>query len=358
MTSLTPASVSLEYVVFMVDNKPYCLWSDKGIKEYTLEFLDNIDPTYFEYQANTNLQKLKFKKYKLHAALAIRIAYSHGLETLFSLLCAAIQSPYCIPGWLLLCNNTQLYNIVKNINSHEQVISLLKQHRIDWQRVSSAIHEPLILEDKEKEKSIKIRFGELWSRWASDFLAETFRKEYNSIKHGFRVKAGGFSFAIGVEEIPGIRAPKEKMQLIGKSEFGSSFFDYIPIGEIKQHIQLRRNSTNWDPEDMAWGLHLISISISNIVSFLKIINGVDATKVKFNFPRDTETFQEPWRRTTSLGVTSLTGSGNIIPVELITNYSADKLKDLYKDGKVLHRKIINIKQQQNSSAHGTDTEVT
>jgi len=343
MTNPTPNSVSLEYAVFMVDNKPYCLWSDKSIKEYIFEFLDNIDPTYFVYQANTNLKKLNYKKYKQHAALAIRTAYSHGLETLFSLLCASIQAPNCVPGWLLLCSNAQLCSIVNKINSREQVNTLFKQHPSDWRKISLAIHAPLILEDKEKEKSIKNRFGELWSRWASDFLSETFSKEYNSIKHGFRVRPGGFSLAMGIEEIPGVHAPQENMRLMGKSEFGSSFLDYIKIGEIKHHIQLRRNSRNWDPEDMALGLHLISISISNIVSFLKVLNGVDATKVKFNWPRDTETFREPWKRTSSLGVTSLSGFSNIIPVELITKYSEDNLKDLYKDGKVLHRKIINIK---------------
>lgn len=352
-----PSSFSLNYVIFMVDDEPYCLWSDKDIKNETLEFLGMIDPKYFEYQATTNLNKLNTKKHKQNAALAIRTAYSHGLETLFSLLCSAIQSPHCVPGWLLLCSNRQLYSVVKKIHSREHLGLLLKLDHVDWQGISSAIHSPLILADKEKEKSIKTRFGELWSRWASDYLGDTFRKEYNSIKHGFRVKAGGFSFAIGAEETPGVRPPQEKMQLIGKSDFGSSYFDYIPIGTSKQHVQLRRNSTNWDPEDMAWGLHLISISISNIVSFLKVINGVDATKVKFNWPIETETFREPWKRTTSLGVTALTGLGVIIPSQMITNYGKDDLKALYKEGKVLGKKIIKIKTRHNDLAGGADADV-
>ena len=105
---------------------------------------------------------------------------------------------------------------------------------------------------------------------------------------------------------------------------------------------------------MAWGLHLISISISNIVSFLKVLNGVDATKVKFNWPRETNAFREPWKRTTSLGVTSLTGLSVIIPAETIKNYSKDDLKALYKERKVLGRRTINIKTRQDDTPGEAD----
>jgi hypothetical protein len=342
MTDISPSSVSLEFAVFMVNDKPYCLWSDKNIKEYSLQFLNKIDPGYFIYQADTNLKKLNYKKYKQHAALAIRTAYSHGLETLFSLICASIQAPYCIPGWLLLCSNTQLKKIVSKINSHEQVNTLFKNQPLNWENISRTVHAQLVLEDKEKEDAIKNNFGDLWGRFAAEFLSDAFSKEYNSIKHGFRVKPGGFSFALGTEEFHGAHASQENMQLIGKSEFGSSFEDCINIGENKRHIQLRLNSMNWDPEDMVWGLYLVSMSISNIVSFLKVINGVDATKVKYSWPSDTDTFLEPWQRKKLLGVTSLTGLATKIPVELITNYSENELLDFYRDGKVLNQKIFPI----------------
>lgn len=216
MTTSDFNSLSLEHAIFFVENEPYCLWSYQSITERTLRFLYNINPSYFEYQADTNLKKLNTKKYEQQAALAIRTAYSHGLETLFSLLCAAVQSPHCVPGWLLLCSNTQLYRLVEKIDSRQQVYSLLNPDRLNWQKLSLEIHKPLILKDKKEEKSIKKHFGELWSRWAADFLGETFRKEYNSIKHGFRVTAGGFSLSIGGEITPGVHPPQENMQLIGE----------------------------------------------------------------------------------------------------------------------------------------------
>ena len=62
----------------MVDETPYCLWSDRDPRELTIEFLDKISPEFFEYQANTNLQKLRYKKHQKLAAVAIRIAFSMG----------------------------------------------------------------------------------------------------------------------------------------------------------------------------------------------------------------------------------------------------------------------------------------
>jgi len=124
-----------------------------------LEFLDNIDPYFFMYEAKSNLKLYNYKKYRQHAALAIRIAFSHGLETLFSLLGATIQAPYCINAWMLHCNNKQLHNVIARINNHMSLPTMLKVNPPDWQTVSEAVHLNLILNDKQKEKSIKRSFG-------------------------------------------------------------------------------------------------------------------------------------------------------------------------------------------------------
>jgi hypothetical protein len=62
----------LHYAVFMVDDVPYCLWSEKNPRNLTIEFLDNIPPKFFEYQADTNLNKLNYKKRRQMAAIALR----------------------------------------------------------------------------------------------------------------------------------------------------------------------------------------------------------------------------------------------------------------------------------------------
>jgi hypothetical protein len=85
-----------------------------------------------------------------------------------------------------------------------------------------------------------------------------------------------------------------------------------------------------------------------------VVNDIDPTKVKFNWPRETETFREPWKRTTTLGVTSLTGFSVIIPEQIIKNYSKDDLKALYKEGKVLGQRTLKIKTQQDDTSGEED----
>ena len=319
---------NLHNAVFMVDAVPYCLWSEKNPKDLTIEFLDNIQPKFFEYQADTNLNKLNYKKRRQMAAIALRTAYSHGLEALFSLLCASIQAPHCVPGWMLFCKNKQLYSLLGKINDSKQ-IDCMPQVPVSWKNISSAIFASLVLPDKKKEENIKTGFAKLWSKWSSDFVKGDFSREYNSIKHGFRVKPG--------ENHLTIRSTiSTQGTLLGKSEFGSSFYGYEFFGK-SSHFQLTKNTRGWEPEAMAWGLHLISMSITNIVSAIKAINGISATKVKFTYPSDIDTFSKPWIRTSSSGMNSFSFKLNI-PDEEISKFNSDELKELYKEGKVLDGK--------------------
>jgi hypothetical protein len=322
------SKTELHYAVFMVDDVPYCLWSEKNPRNLTIEFLDNIQPKFFEYQADTNLNKLNYKKRRQMAAIALRTAYSHGLETLFFLLCASIQAPHCVPGWMLFCQNKQLYSLLGKINDSKSIDCML-QDPISWDNISSAVFASLVLPDKKKEKNIKAGFAELWSRWSSDFVKTDFTREYNSIKHGFRVKPG--------QNYVALRSPQSsKGTLLGKGEFGSSYYGYESFGKTNNY-QLTKNTRSWEPEAMAWGLHLISMSIINIVSAIKAVNGIPATEVKFSYPSDIDTFSKPWLKTSSFGVNSFSFKINI-PVESISQFSSDELKKLYKEGKVLDGK--------------------
>src|SRR5687767_11979647 len=268
-------TVDFQYALFLVDERAFCLW-DQDIKKLNLDFLNGIDPEYFEYLADTNFEQLGVEREDVHqhAALAIRTAYSQGLETLFALIFASLQAPHCVPAWMNLYKNSELYDLVRKVSKYERILSLLREQIITWETLSNVVHESLILEDKDKEKSIKNGFGRLWSRFATIYLQHGFSEEYNSIKHGLRVKSGGFSLSMGVEDQPGVPSPPERMVLIGKSKFGTSYYTSEQIDDLKRHIQITRNSRNWDPEDMVWGLKLISTSISNIISALKIFNGV------------------------------------------------------------------------------------
>jgi hypothetical protein len=68
------------------------------------------------------------------------------------------------------------------------------------------------------------------------------------------------------------------------------------------------------------------MSITNVVSFLRIINGVSASSCKFSNPSSRDTFDIHWQK--SVGVTdidfdTLLNQGNIVPCtkdEVIQSY--------------------------------------
>jgi hypothetical protein len=336
-------TLDFQYGLFLVDERTFCLW-DQDVRKVNLDFLNSVDPEYYEYLADVNYENLESEDEKVsqHAAVAIRAAFSQGLETLFAFIFASIQAPHCVPAWMALYKPSELYKLVRKVDKHEKILSLLKTQAVNWWALSNVVYEALVLEDKDKENSIKDGFGQLWSQFASIYLQDGFSTEYNSIKHGLRVKSGGFSLAIGVEDKPGVHAPPERMVLMGKSKFGTSYYDAEQIADLKRHIQIRRNSRNWSPEDMVWGLKLISTSISNIISALKIFNGIKADEVQFHWPNDLEAFKEPSKRTQSLGVTSISGFKTIIPKEVVTDFSKDEIIQKYLDGKILDIKRFKI----------------
>lgn len=339
-------TIDFQYGFFLVGKRAFCLW-DQDIKKLNSNFLSGIDPEYFEYLADTNFEKIGDEREDIHqhAALAIRTAFSQGLETFFAMIFASIQAPHCVPAWMNLYKNSELYDLVCKVNSYERILSLLKEQVVSWENLSNVVHASLILEDKEKETSIKEGFGNLWSRFATIYLQDGFSEEYNSIKHGLRVRSGGFSFAMGAEDKPGVPAHPERMVLMGKSKFGTSYYNVGEIDDFKRHVQITRNSRNWDPEDMVWGLKLISISISNIVSALKIFNGTKPDEVQFHWPNDLEVFKEPSKRTQSLGVAS-SGFKIIIPKEVVTDFSKEEITQKYLDGKFLGVKRFQVGNQE------------
>jgi hypothetical protein len=328
--------LDVQYRLFVVGERPLCVWGT-NIQSLALEFLDNLDASYFEYLANTHSQHINEdqprEKDSQFAALTIRAAYSQALETLFALLCAAIQAPQCIHAWIDNYQPRELYSLVRKIHTRQPVHSLLSAKSITWQTIADAIFESLVMENKEKESAIKQDFGDLWSQFASQFLDSNFSNEYNSIKHGLRVRPGGFSLAIGAEDPPGIPVPKEKMQLVGKGEFGSQYLASHKIGENRHHLEMKRQSRNWSPEDLCWGLHLVSLSIANVKAALRILNGIPATDIKFEWRTDRESYQEPWKPARQIGVTSMSGFQIDIRPDYINAFSEEDILTRYKAGK-------------------------
>ncbi len=318
----------MQHSKFLVYDKPNCIW-DWDLMQQNLDFIESMRPEYFDNVVLHNVKQLEEKEKNL-AALSIRLAYFHGMETFFSLICATLQAPECVVGWLQKYSANSLRNMVIKINSEQNIITKNGPHQFSWEDLSNTFNS-FKLEDRDKEQEIKDRFGKLWKRLAAEFVDEKLIAEYNSLKHGLRIEPGGFHMAIGQEKEFGVSPPSEEFISMGGNEFGSSFF--IPeeicqkgVPNRKYHFRVRKYSVNWDPDIIGIRVILLSKSIRNILAFLKIVNGVKPETVKFSWPSDLSVFEEAWKPLS--GVLN-TNFGSIINQEDITIFNEKEILAAY-----------------------------
>lgn len=283
--------------VFTVDETPFCLW-DWRLGHKNLEFLDQIDADYYRFQAEAFGELLESANGK-RAAISLRIAYHHGLETLFSLLCATAQAPHAVIGWLLRCRPGDLRAVVGKIQRQENLTNLFTSDSISWSTLSEIINNFGGL-GAERQDELRRDFASLWQRFAADLLSEDNRIEYNAMKHGMRVSQGGFSLWVGLEPSFGVAPPPEEMKPVGSSKYGTSVFVAERIEDSKRgsspHFRLNRKSYNWLAESTVVALQLLSMSIQNIVGYLRVQNGAPPTSVKMTWPSDSDAFSLPWQK--------------------------------------------------------------
>ncbi len=320
----------IKYCIFAVEYKPYCVWG-WDLHEKNVEFIEGIDWQYFEYFAKTHVAQLDGENAQ-HAAIALRTVYHLGLETLFTLICAAIQAPDCVVGWVQKCTSGQLRRLIKIIDEgNSQLINKLGLEIITWETVSNAINV-FGENDDEKIQQAKKAFARLWRLLGSDFVRDINIKEYNSLKHGFRAKAGGFSLTFGREKELGISPPPQEMETLCHSDFGTSFFSAEQVAgapDIKSdpHFRVKSYATNWDPISTANALMLTSLSIRNIVSFLSVKNGKDPKEVMFYYPHDNKIFETPWNDSTG---GSHCAMDLIVSEKNIKRFSREEMLDILK----------------------------
>lgn len=289
----------MDNVIIVVNDEPYSIW-DVNIAERNLEYLKDIDADYFEY-LNEAYQKSDDKK---RASIALRSSLHHATETLFSLIGALLQAPTAVYAWMPKCSNADLRSLVKKINHKDDSLFVCYRFsQLSWRAISETVFQ-WYLPGTDKQKITIELFAKLWQRLSHEFEDPNHVNEYNSIKHGFRIRSGGFSLAIGQEKEYGVAPPASEMQLIGKSDHGTSFFVLKEVGGIKGNRSLtsRRISLNWKFEKVALLLQLVSMSINNVTSALMCLNGVEAEKCKFTRPVEDSDFSDPW--THLPGVTS------------------------------------------------------
>ena len=189
----------MENSVFLVNDEPYCLWGF-DLPKRNDEFLRGLDAGYFEYCLNAYLATEDEQR----ASVALRTTLHHALETLFSLLGAYVQAPDCPYAWIAKCSTSELREFVQRASQgYSTTFTKLNISSVSWPFIAEAIFATY-LPETEKQKRTAACFSKVWSHFAQDFQNANYVDEYNSLKHGFRVKRGGFSLAIGKEPSYGV----------------------------------------------------------------------------------------------------------------------------------------------------------
>lgn len=298
----------MQGTVFFVGDEPYCVW-DAELQSLNKQFLDGLDPTYFEYAVDAHLKSEDDKR----ASIALKLTLHHGLETFFSLAAALLQAPDCVFAWVPRCSTVTLREIVERITNEDQTLKV-KLHiaSIGWVGLANSVFARF-QPGTERQAETAASFAKLWAGLAHEFLEPAYADEYNSLKHGFRVRGGGFTLEFGKPLEDG--SPPAEMQLLGRSDFGSAFLLIEPLGTRKgdRSLRVRRRYVNWSMERTILLCKAVHWSILNVTSALRIANGANAEECQFVRPVENVEFTRPWQH--SPGVTTMTWESSVPAVD-------------------------------------------
>lgn len=261
----------------IIDDNPMVFW-DRDNSRTQVDFLKSIDPTYFRYLASIHESQLEGED-GLSAAVALRVTYSHAVESLFAFIGAAIQAPRCPAGWLLMYKNADLKNLIEKISDREPFLSKWNLERAGWREVAGVVLPWSTDDDDGNElRDASTRF---WKSLAHEIVDKSFTDEYNSLKHGLRVRSGEWFLNIGAEDVPGTPPPPERMRQMASSRFGSNYLRALPLK--KYHWSFEDQRVNWNPAVFARRIPLVVDGIDNVLTLLKNIHGVPLEELSVSF---------------------------------------------------------------------------
>jgi hypothetical protein len=324
--SLTGASPSrLQYCRFAIDETPVCVWSFEPDRVNT-DYLGSMDPHYFMNIAEHLAREGFDSSESQQRALAIRSLYGQASESLLALLGATVQAHDCVPGWMGRYRSEELRSVLTKVSQGKCLRNRWGLAALTWETISEIIHAPVSFGGPERKSSYTRAFGGFWRRLAGEHLEPHVGDEYNAIKHGLRSRSGGFSIAIGHEDIPGVRCPPEKMGPSRGSRFGSSTHAPLRIDGTKRHFRFSHVANNWDPKVLTLRIGLISLSMQNVVGRLRQLAGEPHESIRFAWPEEPKAFDDawpgrPWPFTSSFG--------DRIDASHISNLSDEQILSVY-----------------------------
>jgi hypothetical protein len=304
----------------IIYDQPLVFW-ESAPYEYQRVFLETVDSSYFTYHSQVHAGELDGKNAR-QAAVALRATYSQCLETLFALIGAAIQAPWCPAGWILRYKNKQVEHLIADINSQHPVINAHGYACCTWDAVSNIIY-PWPVEGIDRSQLIAASTMAMRS-FAKDFIDPIYQEEYNSLKHGLRARSSPWFLSFGLEDTPGVPAAPERMRTVATSSYGTS---YLRPENIKPHQwRLETQRSNWTPHDFALRIPLAVQLIENTITYLKIENGFDPKELQIRGLTEGQVSTQLSRRAHSDSVRWSIGP----------NIGAEMLDDISRDEILLH----------------------
>jgi hypothetical protein len=256
-----------------------------NLAEHNDRFLASLDPDYFIRDIDANQSRLDGAD-RHRAALSIRAAYSHSLETFFALLAAAVQAPHCPLGWMLQYRNHELETLICSINKGEPIFTITK-FTDRWAGLARQFHTFDSYDSVTDDILHDIEF--VWSSLAVDFLDTERKQEYNSVKHGLRAVSLESRVALG----PSLDGDPPILDAI--SPFGGHFCRAGTLSADRVHFELEIVQKNWSPIALAARTRLVALSIRNVVGFLRRCIGVSEELYVPEWPRDPSLMRAAWQ---------------------------------------------------------------
>jgi len=221
----------MDYVPFCVIEKPYSIWAP-DIRADNDNFLKHLDARFYERMVQTIVtasnenrdkdqpdEELQTGQDRRDISTLARMLWHHGMETLVMLLGAYIQAPGAVHGYFVKSKTEDAVAIAGY---------LLREERPRYHRLNDVPFtlSALLLGVYQRAgcdagDANLARFEEALRSMLSDYVRESHRAEYNSIKHGLRASHGNFSITIASDRSPKISSQAEEMQVIGSSRDAS-----------------------------------------------------------------------------------------------------------------------------------------
>jgi len=291
-------TVQVDRIRFAIVDRPMCVMGI-SLEEENLRFLRGLDPEFFLYQAASHQPADVSGDPAMHSALALRISYGMAVEALFGILGAVTQAPDCVFGWLTAYNNAELREIVRRISAAEPVKTLPPFRPATWPEISAALLEPLRLQNVERHNEVSELFARAWRLFAAELLDDQAAREYNSLKHGFRVQPGAVKIAI---------SHSDTELLSSESAFAHSFPYLKRSPARKNHYDVGHATRVLEPVFLTAASSVIMLSISNAIAFARVRAGDTASNISIRIPEHLEIFDELWKERAPIAAMTHGGS--------------------------------------------------